>query len=66
LNNEIPTGELQYDASIVYRAEFGPIIIDDLERIHVETVPLSHDGTIPDANVVQRIISAYEFTAEPP
>ena len=65
LNNELPIGELQYDASIIYRAEFGPIITDDLLRIHVETVPLATDGTIPDADVVQRIISEYEFTAAP-
>ena len=65
LNNELPIGELQYDASVVYRAEYGPIITDDLLRIHVETVPLASDGTIPDADVVQRIISEYEFTAVP-
>ncbi len=65
LNNETPFAELQYDASVLYRAEFSPIIIDDLLRIHVETVPLASDGTIPDADTVQRIISEYEFTPAP-
>lgn len=63
-NNELPIGEMQYDASVLYRADYAPIITDDLERIHVETVPLAHDGTIPAADVVQRIISEHEFTAE--
>lgn len=62
LNNEMPYAELQYDASIKYRAEYGPVITDDLLHIHVETVPLAKDGTIPAADVVQRIISEYEFT----
>jgi len=65
LNNELPIGELQYEASILYRADYGPVITDDLLHIHVETVPLASDGTIPAADVVQRIISEYEFTATP-
>lgn len=63
-NNELPIGEMQYEASVLYRADYSPVITDDLRHIHVETVPLAHDGTIPAAEVVQRIISEYEFTAE--
>jgi len=62
LNNELPYGELQYEASVTYRSEFAPVITDDLLHIHVETVPLAKDGTVPAADVVQRIISEYEFT----
>ena len=34
-NNETPIAELQYEAIIVYREAFPPIITDDLLRIHV-------------------------------
>jgi hypothetical protein len=61
LNNQTPWAELQYDASIFYRAEYGPFIPDDLLHIHVETVPMAKDGTVPDAETVQRIITEYEF-----
>jgi hypothetical protein len=61
-SNETPIGELQYDVSVRYRAEFGPIITDDLLMIRVETVPLATDGTIPPADEVQRVINVYEFT----
>jgi len=60
--NETPIGELQYEAQVLYSATFPPIITDDLLRIHQETVPLSHDGTIPPIDEVQRIITEYEFT----
>lgn len=62
LNNEIPIAELQYEASLVYRAEYAPVITDDLLRIHVETVPMASDGTVPAADEVMRIIREYEFT----
>lgn len=61
LNNETPLGELQYDASIVLRCTYPPIITDDLLHIHVETVPTADDGTVP-GDEVQRIIREYEFT----
>jgi hypothetical protein len=61
LNNELPIAEMSYEANILYSASFPPIITDDLLRIHQETVPLASDGTIPAADVVQRIIAEYEF-----
>jgi len=61
-SNETPIAELQYEANVVFRSTFPPIITDDLLRWHQETVPLAHDGTIPPADVVQRIITEYEFT----
>ena len=65
LNNETPIGELQYEATVMYRAYYAPIITDDLLEIGIETVPLATDGTIPPADEVQRIITNYKFTAEP-
>jgi len=62
LNNETPWAEMQYDAWIVYRCEFAATVTDDLTHMHVETVPLAGDGTVPPADQVQRIISEYEFT----
>jgi hypothetical protein len=64
LNNDLPTAEMQYEASVLYRAEFSPPITDDLTRIHVETVPLTSEDTVPPADQVQRIISEYEFTPQ--
>jgi hypothetical protein len=61
-NNETPIAELQYEAIVVYREAFPPIITDDLLRIHQETVPLASDGTIKPADEVLRIITEYEFT----
>jgi hypothetical protein len=60
-NNETPIAELSYEANILYSASFPPIITDDLLHIHVETVPLASDGTIPPVDAVLRIISDYEF-----
>jgi hypothetical protein len=66
-NQEQPVAELQYDASVRYRAEYFAQVTDDLLDIHVETVPMNYYGndgsmTVPDASEVQRIISEYEFT----
>jgi hypothetical protein len=61
-NNETPYGELQYYATIVYRADYPPEITDDLLRIHVETVPMVNGrADVPGAGEVQRIITEYEF-----
>lgn len=64
-NNEMPIAELQYEATAVYRSQWSPTIVDDLLRIHVETVPLATDGTIPPADEVQRIISEHILEAAP-
>ena len=36
-DNETPIGEMQYEATIKYRADYGPIITDDLLQIGVRT-----------------------------
>jgi hypothetical protein len=61
LNDETPIAELSYEANILYSASFPPVIVDDLLRIHIETVPLASDGSIPPVDEVLRIISEYEF-----
>jgi hypothetical protein len=61
-SNQQPIGELEYIATLRYRTEWFPTISDDLLDIHVETVPLAADGTVPPANEVQRVINEYEFT----
>ena len=62
LSNELPVAEMQYDVSCVYRTNWPPVIIDQLLRIHVETVPLRQDNTIPANDEVEHIISEYEFS----
>jgi hypothetical protein len=37
LNNELPIGEMQYDATVKYGADYAPIITDDLLQIGVRT-----------------------------
>lgn len=37
LNNETPIGELQYEASVIYRSDFPPIITDDLLQVSLRT-----------------------------
>jgi hypothetical protein len=64
LNNETPYAEMQYEATVKYGADYGPIITDDFLHMHVETVQPNADGTIPAPDEVQRIITEYEF--EPP
>jgi hypothetical protein len=63
--NETPYAEMQYDVSCVFRTSWPPVITDDLLHIHVETVPLRHDGTVPPADEVERIISEYDLEAGP-
>ena len=61
LNNETPMSELRYEQTLRYRADYTPIIIDDLLLIHEETAPLNEDGTISPADEVQRVTTVYEF-----
>ena len=62
LNNEMPVAELQYEVTCLYRTGWWPTITDDLLHIHVETVPMAEDGTVPPADEVERIITEYDFT----
>lgn len=60
-SNETPVAELRYAVTLKHRTEFAPYIPDDFLRMHVETVPLEPDGTIPGPDEVQRIITEYVF-----
>jgi hypothetical protein len=63
LNNETPIGEMQYEATVKYSADYGPIVLDNLLLIHQELAPLKADDTVPPADEVQRIITEYDFTS---
>jgi hypothetical protein len=52
LNNETPIGELQYEAAVIHRFGFEPVIPDDLLEIGVRT-GVKHDDT-PEA-MAQRV-----------
>ena len=64
--NETPYGEMQYEATVKYSADYGPIIPDNLLRIHVQTAAVDADGNIPPADEVMRIITEYDFEPYPP
>jgi hypothetical protein len=66
LSNETPIGELRYEATVKYRADYGPVIVDNLLQIHLETAPLRDDDTIAPADEVQRIVTEYVFEPYPP
>jgi hypothetical protein len=63
LNNETPIGEMQYEATVKYRAEYGPVITDNLFLIHQEMIPLNDEGAMPPDTEVQSIITEYDFTS---
>ena len=62
-DNETPIGEMQYEATVKYSADYAPVITDNLLLIHQETVPVNNDGTIPPADEVPRIVTEYDFTS---
>jgi hypothetical protein len=62
-DNETPIGELQYEATVKYSADYAPVITDRLLHIHVETAPVASDGTVPPADTVQRTVTEYDFTS---
>jgi len=65
LTNETPFAELAYDITVRHRLYWTPQPFDDLNIIHVETVPLASDGTVPPAEEVERVQTEYDLTAEP-
>jgi hypothetical protein len=64
--NETPMSELRYEQTLKYRAEYTPVITDDLLLIHQETAHLNDDGTVSPADEVQRIVTEYAFDPPPP
>jgi hypothetical protein len=64
LNNETPIGELQYEASVKYRAEYAPIITDELLNIGLRSGV--KPGDTPE-QMDQRLQTGgeYVFTPEP-
>lgn len=58
LNNETPIGELRYEASVKYRADFTPVITDDLLQISLKT-GVKHDDTPLEMGQRQQIAAEY-------
>jgi hypothetical protein len=65
LNNETPIGELQYEATVKYGADYAPIIPDSLLTLSVRTGV--KPGDTPDEMAQrQQVTMVYEFTPESP
>ncbi len=62
-NNEQPIGELQMDLTCVLRTNWDPVIVDDLNIIHVTTgFPIA--GTEEERAAIQQVQSEYDLEAE--
>ena len=60
LNNETPIGEMQYEATVKYSADYGPVIPDSLLQIGVRTG--IKPGDTPDEMAMRPQVGAeYEF-----
>ena len=54
MNNELPVGEMQYEATVCYRTEWGAVVTDMLDEIYVKTnFPADHSGDPADVEQVQ-------------
>jgi hypothetical protein len=65
LNNETPVGEMQYEATVKYGADYAPIITDNLLTLSVRTGV--KPGDTPDEMAQRQQVGAdYEFEMYPP
>jgi hypothetical protein len=62
LNNETPIGEMQYEATVKYSADYAPVIPDDLLQIGVRTGV--KPGDTPD-EMAARVQTGAEYVFEP-
>lgn len=62
LNNETPIAEMQYEATVRYGADYGPIITDDLLRLNV-TTGIKAGDTQAEMDQRQQINVQYQFAA---
>jgi hypothetical protein len=64
-DNEMPIGEMQYEATVKYRADYAPIITDDLLQISVRTGVKAGDT---QAEMDRRLQTGaeYDFDPSPP
>jgi hypothetical protein len=65
LNNETPIGELQYEATVKYEADYGPIIPDNLLTLSVRTGVKPGD-TSDEMAQRQQVGADYTFEPYPP
>jgi hypothetical protein len=64
-NNETPIGEMQYEATVMYRAEYPPFVTDNLLELSVRTGVKA--GDTPDQMAARPQTGAdYEFEPYPP
>jgi hypothetical protein len=61
-NNETPLSELRYEQTLRYRADYTPVITDDLLQISLKT-GVKHDDT--PLQMSQRLQVAAEYVFEP-
>lgn len=64
-NNETPIGELRYEATVLFRADYAPIITDSLLKIGVRTGVKPGD-TQHDMDGRSQTGALYEFEPYPP
>jgi hypothetical protein len=62
LNNETPIGEMQYEATVKYSADYAPVITDDFLQLSVRTGV--KPGDTPD-EMAARPQTGAEYTFEP-
>lgn len=65
LNNETPIGELQYTATVKYRADYAPIITDNLLQVGVRT-GIKPGDTPAQMAARQQVGAEYVFEPYPP
>jgi hypothetical protein len=59
-NNETPVGEIQYEATCRYRAEFGANITNTLDKIVVNVVPV---GVVATETQTPIVVYAFDYPA---
>lgn len=63
--NETPIGEMQYEPTVIYRSNFPPEIVDELNRISVKT-GFPTNGTPEDRGMIEQLSMEYDFTMTQP
>ena len=65
LNNETPVAELQYEQVLQYRRVFDPVLIHDLQEVHITTsFPVFR--TEAEREAIQQVRQLLVFPVQPP
>ena len=65
LNNETPIGEMQYEATVKYSADYAPVITDNMLLISVRT-GIKPGDTLDEMAARPQVGADYVFEADPP